>query len=241
MKAQCFWKGEPHGQHSSSSEAPAQLSNFLLQDPRVQEKEAPPPLSQGLWQSSRPSTPLTRALQEVLGWVSQGARREGGLGEGEAPAGSPPSQARCVCTRENGETWEGAGMTQGSRKSRRGGACVYFSGLFMNVCLCGGSVSVNGCRCDTVNERLLSLRELRMGSRMELGSGRRRRVCVCACEHACVSVCEGWARSGPGHVRHHGNVRGARARSGSSAGGVSGAAGSATSQAGRSAGSWGAG
>ena len=91
-------------------------------------------------------------------------------------------------------------MTQGSRKSRRGGACVLLLALFMNVCLWlagvgGVRASVNDCRCVTVNECLSGASG---GGRMEWGSGQEAvSVCVCECVHACVSVGEGGARSGP--------------------------------------------
>ena len=70
-----------------------------------------------------------------------------------------PKPGLCASTQGSGEPWEGAGMTQGSRQSRRGGACVLLLALFMNVCLwlpCVGGVcvSVNECRCVIVNERL---------------------------------------------------------------------------------------
>ena len=66
-KAQCFWEGQPHHCQHILCWAPAQLPSFLLWDPRVQEKEAPPQLTLGLWQPSRPSSPLTWDPQEVLG------------------------------------------------------------------------------------------------------------------------------------------------------------------------------
>lgn len=80
-------------------------------------------------------------------------------------------------------------MTQGSRKSRRGGACVLFLALFMNVCLwlaCVGGmcVSVNECRCVTVNECLSGAAGGRGGGgRREWGSGQEA-VCVCVCTRA---------------------------------------------------------
>lgn len=91
-------------------------------------------------------------------------------------------------------------MTQGSRKSRRGGACVLFLALFMNVCLwlaCVGGmcVSVNECRCITVNECLSGAAGGGGGGSEGVGKWPGGRVCLCV--HACVSVCEGWARSGP--------------------------------------------
>lgn len=44
---------------------PRPIPSFLLQDPRVQEKEMPPPLTRAR-QPSRPSSPLTWDPQEVL-------------------------------------------------------------------------------------------------------------------------------------------------------------------------------
>lgn len=80
-------------------------------------------------------------------------------------------------------------MTQGSRKSRRGGACVLLLALFMNVCLwlaCVGGVcvSVNECRCVIVNERLK--RGCRRGS--DGGGSDREAVSVCVC--VCARVRE---------------------------------------------------
>lgn len=93
-KAQRSWEGQPHHSQHFLCWAPAQLPSFLLQDPRVQEKEVPPPLSAGLWQPSRPSSPLTWGPREVLEEPS--GRTEGpGLAEGLAQVTKNP-QARPV-------------------------------------------------------------------------------------------------------------------------------------------------
>lgn len=104
--------------------APAQLPSFFLQDPRVQEKEVPPPLTPGLWQPSRTSSPLTWDPQEVLP-ECQREHTAGRVGPGKA--GPENSLARpCAGTQGNGEPWEGAGMTQGSQRVGEG-VRVYFS------------------------------------------------------------------------------------------------------------------
>lgn len=148
---------QPHHCQDVLCGAPAQLPSFFLQDPRVQEKEVPPPLTPGLWQPSRPSSPLTWDPQEVL----PECQREHTVGRGgpwEGTAKEFPGPPMCRHTGKRGGLGGGRNDS-GLRKSRRGGACVLLLALFMNVCLwlaCVGGVcvSVNECRCVTVNECL---------------------------------------------------------------------------------------
>lgn len=79
----------------------------------------PPPLTLGLWQPSRPASPLTSDTQEKSTQSVRGCTEgKGSLGEGQGPGEEDcqriPKVPLWACTQRYGEPWEGAGMTQGS-------------------------------------------------------------------------------------------------------------------------------
>lgn len=215
-KAQCSWEGQPHHCQHFLCWDPAQLPSFLLQDPRVQEKEMPPPLSAG--HGHPPGPRLTPDLRPTGSPGRASGCAEGqGAGRGPGPGGegcpSPPARPGGAHT----ATW---GALRGGRNDSglpkewagRGGARAA-PGLFMNVSavgMCGPCVSVNECRCVTLRERP-------SGAARGGPDGAAKRPCVCVCVFVCARVCArvrervcGWARLG--HVRHYGNVRGVCAR-----------------------------
>lgn len=167
--------------------------NFLPQDPRVQEKEMPPQCTGAV------ATVQAQTYRKSLAECQRHQTGQRGPRGTETIKGDS-CLSYCACAQGNGELWKGGRNDSGLPKTsrQRGGACVLLPALFMNVWLwlwlaCGGEcVSVNECRCAAVNERFL----WGGGPGVSAEFGSHQRLCVCACEHACVSVWVGWARSG---------------------------------------------